>query len=204
MGKSVPRPPNLPSPLEPVYVYPMTDSADPQARVDRRGTAPGTGTHAGWGGGGLIGQPPHEPTDETRAIVRENFAVNGRTWCAIQIGCSVDTVSRHYKPEIEISNATACALVATAQFKKAIEGDGASQRFFLITRGKGEWSPKIKHEHTGADGGPIHTVNITPFLEGKTDEQLAFIEQLLEQIAASGGTGIDASDLGISEADPGL
>lgn len=169
---------------------------------DRRGAGPGEPTmpqpH-----GGAIGIPPHEPTPETRQLVRENFAIKGRRWCAIQIGCSVSTLTRHYGHEIEISNAEACAVIGSSLYEKAKGGDGASQRFFLITRGKGEWSPKIQHEHTGAGGGPIQTVDLSPFLEGKTDAELAILERFLEQLAAAGGVGVDARDLGVAEAGTG-
>lgn len=169
------------------------------ANGDKRGTAPGEGTHAGLHGG-VIGQPPHVPTAEGRQLVQENFAIKGRRWCAIQLGCSPDTITRHYTSEIEISNAEACAQVGSSLFTKAIAGDGASQRFFLITKGKGEWSPKIQHEHTGAGGGPIRTVDLTPFLKGKSDAELAIIESFLEQLATEGGAGLDAGDLGVAEA----
>jgi hypothetical protein len=179
---------------------PRRDTARFKVRDDdRRGSLPGKATtpqpH-----GGVIGQAPHIPTDETRKLVRENFAIKGSRWCAIQIGVCVDTITNRYKEEIAISNAVACAEIGQSLYDKAKGGDGASQRFFLITKGKGDWSPKIKHEHTGAGGGPIRTIDLTEYLKGKSDDELAILEQFLEQLAAAGGSGVDAGDLGVAEA----
>lgn len=168
---------------------------------DRRGSLAGEATTA-QAHGGVIGQAPHVPTVETRQLVRDNFAIKGRRWCSIQVGCSPETITRHYREEIEISNAIACGEIGQSLYDKAKAGDGASQRFFLITKGKGDWSPKIQHEHTGAGGGPIAVVDLAPFLDGKSDAELAIIERFLEQLASAGGVGVDARDLGVAEASP--
>jgi hypothetical protein len=178
----------------------------PRTRSNSRGTPPGEGTvkpaH-----GGTIGNPPFVPNDEQRAFVRENACLKGALWTALQIGISRSALYVHFKEEIAAAKADACAEIGMSLFAKAKSGDGASQRFFLVTQGGGDWSPKVKHEHSGLDGGPIQTVNVdlTEFLAGKTEAELAIAENLLTQLlgAATGGDGIASGDLGFDPQDPG-
>lgn len=149
---------------------------------------------------GHFGVQPYARTDEAAAFVREHACKKGQRYTAIKLGISVDTLKRHYRPEIDLAKAEACAEIGTSLFEKALAGDGASQRFFLITQGSGEWSPKVKHEHSGPDGGPIATVDLNPFLKGKSDDEAAIIEQFLEQLLAAGGGGDDAGYSGVAEA----
>lgn len=148
--------------------------------------------------GGAIGNPPHVPTDITRRFVVEHAAMRGQVWTAIQIGIDRKTLWRHYTPEIQQSKANACAAIGASLFQKALAGDGASQRFFLITQGGGDWSPKVKHEHSGPGGGPMQSVDLTRFLEGMSDEQLAQYQQFLEALAAAGGLDIPGGNSGIA------
>lgn len=149
---------------------------------------------------GERGVAPYVRTEEAAAFVREHACKKGRVWTAIQLGISIDTLRRHYRAEVEAAKADACAQIGVSLFEKALAGDGASQRFFLITQGAGEWSPKVKHEHSGPGGGPIATVDLSEHLKDKDDAELAIIERFLEQLAASGGAGDDAGDLGLPEA----
>jgi hypothetical protein len=55
-----------------------------------------------------------------------------------------------------------------------------------MTVGKGLWSPKQTHEHSGPGGAAIN-VDLSSFLNGKSEEDLARIEELLGQIAATAG-----------------
>lgn len=144
--------------------------------------------------GGRIGNPPYVPTDDDREFVVQNAAKRGYLWTALQLGISKTTLHQHFRTELDMSNANACAEIGQSLYQKAIDGDGASQRFFLITRGKGEWSPKVKHEHSGPDGGPMQSVDLTAMLEGKTDDELRSILAALELLSASGGGDITGSD----------
>jgi hypothetical protein len=73
--------------------------------------------------------------------------------------------------------------------------------FYLRTQGK--WNVRV--EHSGPNGGPIRTVNVAPQLEKMTDEQLALLEPLLEQLLiASGGSDLpDGDPLGLGSAESG-
>lgn len=169
-----------------------------------QGCPPGEGTitpeH-----GGRIGNPPYVPTDDDRAFVIEHASVKGQLWTAIQLGINKSTLQVHYKHEIQIAKANACANVGASLYEKAVKGDGASMRFFLITQGGGDWSPRIKHEHTGAGGGPVQTANIdlTEFLKGKSKDELAQFDGILGQLLASAGASLDPGDLGGTPADQG-
>ncbi len=177
--------------------FPRMATKPPKPRKNSQGCPPGEGTikpaH-----GGAIGNPPYAPTDDDRAFVIENASVKGQLWTAIQLGINRSTLKVHFKHEIEIAKSNACAAVGSSLYQKAVAGDGASMRFFLITQGGGDWSPRIKHEHTGADGGPMQTANIdlTEFLKGKSKDELARADELLGQLLASAGASIDTGDLG--------
>lgn len=126
-----------------------TPAAEPRltktAEVDKRGAPPG---HRG--------NPPHVPTDENRKIVKALVAYGVvQDDIAKQLDVSVDTLQRHYRREIDTAANEANAKVAERLFKKCMDGDTTSLIFWLKTRAK--WSETHKHEHTGAQGGPIET-----------------------------------------------
>lgn len=168
-------------------------------RENSVGCPPGEGT-VETKSGGMIGNPPYVPTDMERRFVVEHACKKGRVWTAVQLGIDRATLYRHYKAEIEQSKANACAMIGSSLFEKALAGDGASQRFFLITQGNGEWSPKVKHEHSGPDGGPMRHVDLTSILEGKTDDEIRSIVAALELIASAGGGDIAGGYSGIDPA----
>jgi hypothetical protein len=137
--------------------------------------------------GGRIGKPAYIPTEEDRAFVIESACLKGRVWTARQLGIAMSTLFKHYKEEIDQSKAEACALIGPSLFQKALAGDGASQRFFLVTQGGGDWSPKMKHEHSGPGGQGIPMKHdFSPLVRGKTIGELSILESLVEGLIASG------------------
>lgn len=79
------------------------------------------------------------------------------------------------------------ALDTLAKIAKAGQSEAArvAAANHLLDRAYGK--PTQSHEHTGAGGGPIQTVDLTK----ATDEQLAALEAVFGPLAAAGG---DAED----------
>jgi hypothetical protein len=109
----------------------------------------------------------HTPTPETRKQV-ETLAGYGLTVEQIGhvLGCSHDTVKRHYASELERGQAVAVAKVAQTAFQMATSGDEpAMTMFWLKTRAR--W--REVHEIAGEGGGPIN-VQILRFADSPTPE----------------------------------
>ncbi len=92
------------------------------------------------------GQPPHQPTDKTRAEVAALVSFgNTQVEIAGYIGINTDTLIKYYRDEIDNSIVRANAKVAAKLFRKATEGDDLSAMiFWLKTRAK--WREKDKDE----------------------------------------------------------
>lgn len=84
----------------------------------------------------------HVPNDKTRAEVGALTSFgNTQEQIADHLGISVDTLTRHYRDELDNSVVRANAKVAAKLFRKATEGDDLSAMiFWLKTRGK--WREK--------------------------------------------------------------
>lgn len=97
---------------------------------------------------------PHE-RDEQKAKMVEAMTAYGvtQTDIAAVLGCSTDTLQRHYRTELDTAIAKANSRIAERLYKKAMEGDTASMIFWLKTRAR--WAETVKQEITGAAGGPI-------------------------------------------------
>lgn len=137
--------------------------------------------------GGRIGNPPYEPTDQDRANVRAWAKIASQELIADRLNIDLKTLRKHYRAELDDGKFEAVAAVGGKLLAKALKGDTASMIFYLKTQGK--WSTRI--EHTGADGGPIQTVDISAALEGMNEAQLAAIEPLIEALIAAGGGTFD-------------
>lgn len=148
-------------------------------KTDRRGAKPGQ-----------RGQQPFVATDQQRADVKAWIKVTTADVIAAKLGISRDTLDRHFKDELREGRFEAVAHIGGKLIERAMRGDKTCMIFYLRTQGK--WSTRI--EHTGPDGGPLRTVDLTRFLEGKTEEELALIEPFLEQLLAAAGSADVADD----------
>jgi hypothetical protein len=85
---------------------------------------------------------PHVPNDKTRAEVGALVSFgNTQEQIAEHLGISVDTLTRHYRDELDNSVVRANAKVAAKLFRKATDGDDLSAMiFWLKTRAK--WREK--------------------------------------------------------------
>ena len=108
-----------------------------------------------------VGDPKkHIVTEQNRRTVSAMTAYGiHREDIARAIGCSPETISKHYRHEIETSVAQANSKVAQRLFKVATEGTGkelvTAMIFWLKTRAR--WRERHLHEHTGEDGKPIES-----------------------------------------------
>jgi hypothetical protein len=148
------------------------------ARVDRRGTPPGAGTVVS-PTGGRIGNPPFQATEEQRIQVRTLAKVCSQEMIATQLGISTDTLQRHFRRELDMGKAEAVSTIGAGLLKKAMDGNLTAMIFYLRTQGK--WNTRV--EHTGVDGGPIRTYDLSGF----SLEQKRQLLPLLEAMMAQGG-----------------
>lgn len=148
---------------------------------DRRGVRPGEGVVES--NGGQIGQAPFVPTPEQRRDVE--------AW--VRAGCTADdiailldksraTVDRHFKRELALGRAKLKVALGGKLVKMALEGDKTALIFWLRTQAK--WNVRV--EHTGADGGPIKTYDLSQFELDEKRALLKIIDQLLAQHGEEG------------------
>ncbi len=99
-------------------------------------------------------RPAWEPTDEERRLV-EHYVSLGYT--QEQVGAlmekSVDTLARHCRRELDLGKLSVNAKIGGKLFQKAMGGDTSALIFWAKTQMG--WKETERHEHTGADGGPI-------------------------------------------------
>jgi hypothetical protein len=95
------------------------------------------------------GQPPHAPTDQTRAMVNA-MAACGMTQVQIArvIGIHDETLRIHYRRELDIGTIEANAKVAEALFKLAVGGDVTAAIWWSKCRMG--WSERQAVEHSGS------------------------------------------------------
>jgi hypothetical protein len=164
-------------------------ASNPKTRPDdARGTPPGEGTvrpaH-----GGQIGNPPFVPTDEKRRDV-EAWVRAGLTEddIAILLECSRSTVRRHFERELKMGQARLKVAMGGKAVKMALEGDRTMLIFWLRTKAK--WNVRV--EHTGADGGPIRTYDLSQFDSDQKRLLLTMIDQMIEQHGGEEANGDSA------------
>lgn len=134
----------------------------------------------------MIGNPPHVPTDANREKVRTYAKVMSQEMIANALGVSTDTLQRHYRKEFNEGKREAVASVGAKLLSKALAGNLTAMIFYLRTQGG--WA--VRHEHTGPNGGPLQTIDLTAFLADKSEEELAQIEQVLDALATAGGVDV--------------
>lgn len=133
----------------------------------------------------MAGKPPHEPTEETRALVRDRAAVGvPYKMIAAELGIHHTTLLKHYH-EVDLlsSKAKMIRKVAGRLFqcamgddKKGIPPDKILLMFIMKTQAG--WTEKAGLEVTGKDGKPIQMETSAP--EAGPDYEKMSLEQLLE------------------------
>lgn len=102
--------------------------------------------------------PAHEPTDATRQAVQLHATVGTpQETIAAVLGIDPKTLRLHYRDELDLSKARATATIGGALFNKAKSGDTAAMIFWMKTQAG--WRETTHIEHTGANKGPIQTID---------------------------------------------
>lgn len=126
-----------------------------------------------------MANPPHKPTDETRAQV---LALVGYGIRQDEIArfLSVDpkTLRKHYRDELDTGVVAANEAVARSLHKQATEGNVAAAIFWMKARAG--WREKQEVELTGPGGGPIQTLDASKLSD-------AALKELLSARAATDG-----------------
>ena len=104
-----------------------------------------------------LGRPPHEPTDETRSLVRLAAAIGlPRRYLYSAMKIHSETFNKYYEEDFENGLHYMVDKISIRMFKKAI-GDEPDTRqageFLLKTRAG--WTDKKSVEVTGKDGAPL-------------------------------------------------
>lgn len=149
---------------------------------DARGTPPGAGTVI-TARGGRIGNPPYQATEAQRQKVRtlaKTFPIHAEKLIARLIGCSVDTLRRHFEDDLELGRAEMLASVGAQMITRAIQGDDAvdangklltpgnldAQKYILARLGG--WTTKV--EHSGPGGGPVEIIDLSNLSEEELED----------------------------------
>lgn len=114
----------------------------------------------------MAGRPPHVPTPETRELA-ESLAGYGVPYeqigALIADGIDRDTLTKHYREDLERGKAKANSKVGKTLFQKAIDGDTAAMIWW--SKSQMRWKGTDALEHSGPDGGAIQqeiTARLTP------------------------------------------
>jgi hypothetical protein len=108
------------------------------------------------------GRKAFQPTDEERAQVKK-FAGFGLPHDMIRHlvrdGIALETLYAHFRPELDSGKAETSSQITGRLFAKAMAGDTASLIWWTKTQLR--WSETQKVEVTGANGGPVQTVDFS-------------------------------------------
>ena len=94
---------------------------------------------------------PHQPTSETRSLVRMHTTVGtDQETLARIMGIDPKTLRKYYRDELDVSKAQANATIGGALFNKAKGGDTTAMIFWMKTQAG--WREKQDVNHVSEDG----------------------------------------------------
>lgn len=138
-----------------------------------RGCPPGAGTIEsqpliGYGPErmGLIGNPPHEVTQENRDKIRLLAKIGSRETVAEAMGFSRWTLTKYYDEDFKAGEREAVNAVKTKVLSQALEGNMNAAKTFLQMKGELK-----RHTVVSApDGGPVQIVDLTRLNEKQLEQ----------------------------------
>jgi hypothetical protein len=104
-----------------------------------------------------MANPAHKPTDESRDTVTAmaSYGIPHEDIASV-VGIDAKTLRKHYRQELDTAATIANSKIAKTLYDKATN-DKDTTALIWWTKARMRWSER--HEHTGADGGPIKTSN---------------------------------------------
>lgn len=133
-----------------------------QKRTDKRGTPKGKGTVKA--NRGKIGNPPFVATDEQRIEVCAMVAAGAdQDVIADLMGFSVDTLTRHFKPELDRGAGRMLGKIGGSMVRDALDEKKPNYhdaRKYVLAR-RGGWKTTTTVEASGPNGGPIEYRNLS-------------------------------------------
>jgi hypothetical protein len=169
---------------------------EPKKSSDRRGCPPGKGVVKGGPGAkpsgpkgkGRIGNPPFVATDEQRITVKAMIAGGAQQWViAKYLGISEDTLSRHFKVELDHGKMLVDGEIGGSIVQEALKGDADMRKFYMRTRGG--WSEKHRLALGGDPDAPPIKNEVSPDwdLSGLSREELKEMKRLAQKARAGDG-----------------
>ena len=116
---------------------------------------------------------PHVPTERDRkqVLMMVGFGITQLQIASI-MGVSQDTLDRHYRNELDSGVSRANMQVANNLFAIATSrGQGAVAAAIFWMKTRAQWREVERHEHTGADGGPINVRTLIDVSQMTAEEQ---------------------------------
>lgn len=87
----------------------------------------------------LGGRPPHQPTEQSRLIVKELFAAGiTKARIAERFDLNEKTLNKHYRAELEENKESMAAALAKNLYQDALDGNAQSREFWLKCQAR--WS----------------------------------------------------------------
>lgn len=98
------------------------------------------------------GRPRHQPTDETRNLVRMNAGIGTpQPFIALMLGISEPTLRRYYKKEIGLGKAVAIGRACKTLYEQAVSGSNNTALLFYLKTQAGFKETNVL-EHTSPQG----------------------------------------------------
>lgn len=135
--------------------------------------------------GSAIGNPPHEPTDGNRQLVRTLTKFMPHEMIADELGIHYTTLYKYYRDDLSAGKREVIKALGSKAITKAMAGD--NQMILAYLRTFGGWNEPHRHEHSGPGGGPIPVAAIHAHMMGKSTDELTAIERFLSELVGSHG-----------------
>lgn len=128
-----------------------------------------------------MANPPHSPSEETRAEVRalSGFGIT-QDDIARYLDIDPKTLRKHYRDELDTGTTHANAEVARSLHKQATEGGNVAAAIFWM-KARAGWREKQEVELSGPGGGPIATLDASKLSD-------AALKELMSARAATDGS----------------
>ncbi len=109
---------------------------------------------------------------------------------ADELGIHLSTLYKHYRNELGEGKRDVIKALGSKVITKAMSGDNQMIMFYLKTFGG--WNEPHRHEISGPGGGAIPVAALHAFLLGKSEDELASIDQFLSALLGSAGVVVPA------------